>query len=40
MSTEITWGGNDQPRTESVETFIHQPTAIAGGWVQEPLDDF
>lgn len=40
LSTEITWGGNDQEHTESVETFIHQPTAISGGWVQEPLDDF
>ncbi len=40
MSTDITWGGSDQVRTESVETFIHQPTAIHGGWVQEPFDDF
>lgn len=40
LRTEINWGGNDLPQAESVETYIHQPTAIRGGWVREPLDDF
>lgn len=39
MDTEIAWGGPEQPRTETLQTFIHQPTAVSGGWVQEPLDD-
>lgn len=40
LTTEISRGEGQVAKRESVETFIHQPSAIRGGWVQEPLDDF
>jgi prepilin-type N-terminal cleavage/methylation domain-containing protein len=40
LLTEISWGERSHPQRESIETYLHQPTAIRGGWVQEPLDEF
>jgi len=37
IRTEVVWGRNREYQ-ESVETFLHRPTAIKGGWIQEPAD--
>lgn len=40
LTTEVSRGDGQGALRESVETFIHQPSAVRGGWVQEPFDDF
>lgn len=40
LTTEVSRGDGQGTLRESVETFIHQPSAIRGGWVQEPFDAF
>ncbi|MGA0332873.1 MAG: prepilin-type N-terminal cleavage/methylation domain-containing protein [Kiritimatiellia bacterium] len=40
IKTEISRGDGQTGLRESTETFVHQPSAIRGGWVQEPFDDF
>lgn len=40
LRTEISRGEGKAGQRESVETFIHQPTAVRGVWVKEPFDDF
>jgi prepilin-type N-terminal cleavage/methylation domain-containing protein len=37
IRSEVSWG-RDILHEESVETLLHQPTAIQGGWVKEPVD--
>ena len=40
LKTEITRGSGRAGQHESIETFIHQPSALRGVWVQESFDDF
>ena len=40
LKTEITRGSGRAGQQESIETFIHQPSALRGVWVQESFDDF
>ncbi len=37
IRTEIVWGQQGE-YSESVDTLLHKPTAMRGGWVQEPAD--
>lgn len=37
IRTEVSWGENHTFR-ESLETYLHLPSAREGGWVQEPAD--
>ena len=40
LRTQV-WREGDRPEDgESTETFIYQPDALAGGWIQEPYDEF
>jgi len=39
LRTQV-WRDGDRPEDgESTETFIYQPDALAGGWIQEPYDE-
>jgi prepilin-type N-terminal cleavage/methylation domain-containing protein len=35
IRTEVRWG---EGFTESIETYLHKPTAMEGGWVREPAE--
>jgi len=37
IRTEVVWGREGEFR-ETVDTLIHRPSAIRGGWIQEPAD--
>ncbi len=40
LTTEVSRGDGQGALHESIETFLHQPSAIRGGWVQEPFDEY
>ncbi|WFB37163.1 prepilin-type N-terminal cleavage/methylation domain-containing protein [Kiritimatiellota bacterium B12222] len=39
LTTQVARGNGLGGKSESFETFIHQPTALASDWVQEPFDE-
>lgn len=40
LTSEVSRGSGKGALRESVETFLHPPSAMRGGWIQEPLDEF
>lgn len=38
IRTSIEWGDRGNRRRESIETFLHRPSAMQGGWVREPAE--
>lgn len=36
IETRVEWGDTLDPRVESVETYLHLPTARRAGWIREP----
>lgn len=40
LTTKVSRGEDEAVQEESIETFLHLPSATKGGWVKEPFDEF